>query len=156
MRLDDLPESCLRRNAESLRAQGVTSLPGGLTQATISPDHVAQIGPPEKELQRWCETELVRRGYVRSTNENAEDAVEHDRKVAGWFLHLGDPRRNPFAPDLLVFDRDWRRCIAIELKTRSRYRRGQREMIGAGMWRECRDLVGFRVALDEFERRSGE
>jgi len=112
----------------------------------------------ERELQRACESYLAQRGYARLTAADAE-RIAGDAMAArgqwtlcrGWFGHWPEARRNPLAPDLLVWTRDMRRCLAVELKVRDVYQPGQREMIRIGAWLECRTFEDFAAAVVVWE-----
>ena len=104
--------------------------------------------PPinEDELQSACEKYLAFRGYARLTAENARNVNEcvlEDRAewFRGWFGHQHENRKNTFLPDLFIFSRDTSRPpLFVELKTRERYQKGQREMIRMGYWKLARSL----------------
>ena len=111
-------------------------------QCLSAPDEI-----DEERLQSQCERELVLIGYKRMTAMNATD---HAGTCRGWFGHLHEARGNPLMPDLWIFAAG--RVLCIELKRRNRYQPGQREMIAAGEWLECRTLDEFRAAVEEWER----
>lgn len=110
--------------------------------------------PAEKELQQQCEKWLHHRpNWARLTAENA--AIAYHRNYMGvrhWWGHLNKPAGNPIMPDLFVFDADGKKPpLFIELKASNRYQPGQREMILAGFWLECRTFEEVRAVVEEWE-----
>lgn len=108
----------------------------------------------ETELQRHAENWLRQRGYMRLTADLAES--EHAAPMRrGWFGHLVDAERNPLLPDLMIWDGYMHRFFGIELKTRNRYQRGQKEMIDMLCWIECRTLDEVKEQVTAWENRNG-
>lgn len=104
----------------------------------------------ETELQKHAENWLRQRGYMRLTADLAESEHAAPMRV-GWFGHLIEAERNPLLPDLMIWDRCMARFLGIELKTRNRYQRGQKEMIEMDCWVECRTLEDVATAVESFE-----
>jgi hypothetical protein len=77
-------------------------------------------------------------------------------EVRGWYGHWFQSQRNAFMPDVFVCDRAMRRCLMVELKVRSRYQPGQRELIDAGLWIEVRTLERFAEVLAKWEADQGD
>lgn len=108
----------------------------------------------ETELQKHAENWLRQRGYMRLTADLAES--EHAAPMRrGWFGHIVDAERNPLLPDLMIWDKCMTRFLGIELKTRNRYQRGQREMIDMLCWVECRTLEEVASEVEYFEHIQG-
>lgn len=105
----------------------------------------------ETELQRHAENWLRQRGYMRLTADLAESERANPMR-RGWFGHLVDAERNPLLPDLMIWDKDMIHFVGVELKTRNRYQRGQKEMIEMGCWVECRTLDDLKREIELFEK----
>jgi hypothetical protein len=71
--------------------------------------------------------------------------------VRGWYGHWFQSQRNAFMPDLFICDPSMRRCLMVELKVRSKYQPGQRELIEAVLWSEARTLERFIEVLAKWE-----
>ncbi len=111
-----------------------------------TPPLPAEEKQAEKELQRLCEAELNRRGYLRLTPDNAA------RKGKGYFGHLTQAQKNPLMPDLFVFSCDITKPpFLVELKVCNKYQPGQREMIEQCIWQEHRTFADFAAALKDWE-----
>lgn len=108
----------------------------------------------ETELQRHAENWLRQRGYMRLTADLAESERAAPMRI-GWFGHLVEAERNPLLPDLMIWSKNMDHFIGIELKTRNRYQRGQREMIGMLCWIECRTLDEVKEQVTSWENRHG-
>ena len=108
----------------------------------------------EKQLQFDCENWLSLRGYVRMTAANAEAvAAPVPSRVLGWYGHLRNTKGDVLLmADLFVVDERMRECLMVELKTHNTYQPGQREMIRAACWRECRSLDQFEGMIEEWEQ----
>jgi hypothetical protein len=74
--------------------------------------------------------------------------------VRGWYGHWFQSQRNAFMPDLFICDPSMRRCLMVELKVRSKYQPGQRELIEAVLWSEARTLERFIEVLAKWERQN--
>ena len=107
----------------------------------------------EKKLQEDCEGLCEQRGYRRLVGANIAKHLS-DKAVKGFFGHIPDLKRtakgNIFLPDLPVFD-FFGRCLLVELKVWNQYQPGQKEMIDAGLWVECRTVERFGDVLSEWE-----
>jgi hypothetical protein len=105
----------------------------------------------EREIQRTVETWLGRRGYRPRTGESLSEPpfVQH----SGWYMHLNEPRRNPYMLDLFVWSLRGR-CIEIELKTATgRVRPVQAAILAAGgSVALCRSAKEAIDALIEWDR----
>ena len=108
----------------------------------------------ETELQRHAENWLRQRGYMRLTADLAESEFVAPMR-RGWFGHIVEAERNPLLPDLMIWDGYMHCFLGIELKTRNRYQRGQREMIDMLCWIECRTLDELKEKVSAWERRNG-
>jgi hypothetical protein len=108
----------------------------------------------ESELQRDCELWLRHRGYCPMSANYAES--EHrQRMFAGWYGHLNNAVCNPLMADLMIYDAAMRHCLMIELKIRSHYQPGQREMIALGCWKEARTFEVVTELVKEWEKEIG-
>jgi hypothetical protein len=113
----------------------------------------------EKELQRQCEAWARLHGYrLLQAEYIASESVRPGWRgeVRGWYGHWFESQRNAFMPDLFVCDRAMRRCLMVELKVRSKYQPGQRELIDAGLWIEVRTLERFAEVLAKWEADQGD
>jgi hypothetical protein len=113
-------------------------------------DHTPPSAPvkpkgAERDLQRAAEQWLSLHGYIRLTPDLARAYAGSGH--IGWYGHWPRARGNPLMPDIMVWASDMRRCLAIELKVRSEYQPGQREMIAHGAWAECRTLEQVMAAV---------
>jgi hypothetical protein len=97
-------------------------------------------GGPESELQQTIERYLEAQGFIRLTSGNAERHAGVE--IPGWFGHLAQAPGNPFLPDVWVFAHQ-RPPLLVELKTRNKFGRGQKEMIAAGWWHLVRTPQEF-------------
>lgn len=105
----------------------------------------------EDDLQRKAEQELDQMGYKRLTAMHAVLHASLTTPQVGWYAHMAHAVGNPFLPDLVVFDLFMRRCVGIELKVRSVYQKGQREMIELGAWQEARTVERVVEIVKDFE-----
>ncbi|MBU4460360.1 MAG: hypothetical protein KJ579_07325 [Verrucomicrobia bacterium] len=131
-------------------AELVAEAAGGTMADRQSP--MVETAPmSERELQARCEAHLEECGLRRLTAENASKGGA----VVGWFGHLGEARGNPLMPDLFIFDDSgYRAPLLVELKARPVYQPGQRELIGRGLWVECRRFEDFALALANWRMRN--
>ena len=156
----DINKATLARNKAAFDAAGIDisgALPMDLTQPT------KQDVRNEKELQRLCEAELTRRGYLRLTADNAErvDEILSLRPCAifgmsGWFSHRPDTKRGnkglPLKPDLEIYAYpNSKPALFIELKVANRWQPGQREMVRLGFWVECWSFDAFVGVVNNWE-----
>lgn len=131
-------------------------------RVVVSPSLIEHYSKPtkadvkeEKELQKLCEHELTRRGYVRLTADGAEMvALQSDPQdgLGGWFGHWPNAKKNPLFPDLFICDSPMQNCLMVELKVVSRYTSGQKELIFKGCWHEVRSHEAFKILLDGWEQ----
>ena len=107
-------------------------------------------GSTEKNLQAACENWLTIRGYLRLTADNAAR-----EPLRGWFGHLPRAKGQPFMPDLFIFAAQMRKILCVELKRVGmavKYQPGQREMIMAQRWTECRTLDELIDVVQKWEK----
>ena len=109
----------------------------------------------EKEFQDYSENWLYQRGYVRLTGANVVEKLEETTR--GWFFHLkatskAEAQRHPLLPDLVIFDEFMLHCLMLELKIRSEYQPGQKELIDSCRWIECREFSDVETAVLEWEK----
>jgi len=81
----------------------------------------------EKALQEQVENMLGLMGFKRRT----PDELEAGPPKFGWVIHLHVTKRNPILLDILLLGLDGR-YLELELKTRNRWQRGQKEIIAQG------------------------
>lgn len=103
----------------------------------------------EKRLQKACEGLCEQRGYRRLVGPRM-DSVLRDTSLKGFHGHVTEARKNAFMPDLFIYDLAGR-CLLVELKVSDKYQPGQKEMIDAGLWVECRTPERFGEVLSEWE-----
>ena len=106
----------------------------------------------EKELQRHCTDWLVLHGYLNCT---AANAVSPPATFSGWFAHQPRSEKQPFAPDLVLFNPAMTRCLCVELKkpgtAAPSFQPGQREMVSSDRWLLARSLDAFRAIAQNWE-----
>ena len=110
----------------------------------------------ERILQEQCEGWLRwRHDGVSYWHGNAKNAQRLGSPRIGWYGHLRKPKGNDvLMPDIWVHGVDGR-VLLVELKVRSEYQPGQREMIDRGMWVEVRTLDAFREVVIKWEKGKG-
>ena len=140
MKIEDLP---LHLQEQVKQQLGIDEKPVELLSR-----HMGRTLKAEKELQALCENWLNLHGYLRLTPDNAQ----RKEKPKGWYGHLVVAERNPFMPDLFIFAIDPKPPLFIEFKLRDAYQPGQKEMIEAGFWTECRSFEHFLVKLVAWEK----
>lgn len=138
MKLTDLPP----KYQAQVQAQLVGQLQDGLAQL----QRITGTPKTEKELQKACETLLTHAHYYSITPKHIK-AVDNGWPCDGWYYHLHRCRENPMMPDLLIFDRTFRRVLPVELKVRNKWQPGQKEMLRYG-WTVC-------WTVDEFAEKFG-
>lgn len=130
--------------------------PGIFTSTPVAESPFERYSEPTKgdvkaeaDLQKLCEQELTRRGYVRLSAPAVESALKPEGEgFPGWFGHWPRAKKNPIMPDLFICDSPMRNCLMVELKTSTHYQPGQKELIFKGCWYEVRTFPQFRQLLD--------
>ena len=111
MKPSELPQAVIDLMSQTDReALGLVAT-SDMQRATVAATDKA-LDKAEREIQATVESWLRQNGYRPRTAEWLDGA----RPERGWYFHLGNPRRNPYLLDLMVWTNGGN-VVEFELKT---------------------------------------